>query len=260
MRVLHGAPMELRGRVALVTGGGRGIGAAVARRLAREGLRVAVCGRSEHELAEVAREIDGVALVVDLLDRAAVAALPARVEAALGPVDVLVNNAGLADSVSLERTDDATWDRAMALNVTVPFALCRALVPAMARRDYGRVITVASNAGLRGYAYTSAYCASKHAVVGLTRALAVEFARSPVTINAVCPGFVDTEMSDRAVANIVKTTGRDEAVARGALAALSPQRRLMTVDEVAHAVWSLVPHEARGIHGQCIALDGGQTA
>lgn len=252
--------MELRGRVALVTGGGRGIGAGVARRLAREGFRVAVCGRSQHELSTVADEIGGVALVVDLLDRASLAALPGRVEAALGPVDVLVNNAGLAESASLERTDDAVWDRTFALNVTAAFQLCRAIVPAMAKRDYGRVVNVASNAGLRGYAYTSAYCASKHAVVGLTRALAVEYARSRVTINAVCPGFVDTEMSDRAVANIERSTGRDAAAARAALAGLSPQKRLMTVDEVAHAVWSLIPHEARGIHGQAIALDGGQTA
>jgi NAD(P)-dependent dehydrogenase (short-subunit alcohol dehydrogenase family) len=130
----------------------------------------------------------------------------------------------------------------------------------MAKRGWGRVVNVASNAGLRGYAYTSAYCASKHAVVGLTRALAVEVARTGVTVNAVCPGFVDTEMSTRAAENIARTTKRDADAARAALEALSPQRRLMTADEVAHVVWSLIPHDARGIHGQCIALDGGQTA
>jgi NAD(P)-dependent dehydrogenase (short-subunit alcohol dehydrogenase family) len=174
-------------------------------------------------------------------------------------VDVLVNNAGVAESAPLARTSDASWSRAIDVNVTAVFRLCRAVLPGMAARGWGRVITVASNAGLTGYAYTSAYCASKHAVVGLTRALAAEFARKGVTVNAVCPGFVDTEMTERAVANIVATTGRDAVEARAALAGLSPQKRLMTPDEVAHAVFALVPHEARGINGQAIALDGGQV-
>ncbi len=249
-----------RNRVALVTGGGRGIGEAVARRLAREGLRVAVLGRQRDELQRVAEAVDGLAVACDLTDPAATEAALAAVADALGPVEVLVNNAGLAESLPFEKTTDAVWERAMALNVTAPMRLCRALVPAMARRGYGRVVNVASNAGLRGYAYTAAYCASKHALVGLTRALAVEFASKGVSVNAVCPGFVDTEMSARSVATIASTTRRSPEEARAALEALSPQRRLMTVEEVAHAVWSLVPYEARGIHGQCIALDGGQTA
>jgi 3-hydroxybutyrate dehydrogenase len=174
-----------------------------------------------------------------------------------GADGALVNNAGIAESAPLARTDDAIWDRTMALNVTAAFSLCRAVMPEMARRGPGRVVNIASNAGLRGYAYTSAYCASKHALVGLTRALAVEFARTGVTVNAVCPGFVDTAMSERAAGNIERATGRD---GREALAALSPQKRMMTPEEVAHAVWSFLPYEARGITGQCIALDGGQTA
>lgn len=249
-----------RNKVALVTGGGRGIGEAVARRLAREGLRVAVLGRSPADLDRVARDVAGLAVPCDVTDPAALDAALARVADALGPVDVLVNNAGLADSAPLERTDDAMWSRTMALNLDAPFRLCRALMPSMAKRGWGRVVNVASNAGLRGYAYTSAYCASKHAVVGLTRALAVEFARTGVTVNAVCPGFVDTAMSARSVERITASTGRAETEARAFLEALSPQKRLMTVEEVAHAVWSLVPHEARGVHGQAIALDGGQTA
>jgi NAD(P)-dependent dehydrogenase (short-subunit alcohol dehydrogenase family) len=249
--------VQLPGAIALVTGGGRGIGEAIARRLAAAGLRVVVSGRDATAIEAVAASIGGVAIAADLSDRAAALTLADTVAREVGPLSVLVNNAGLAESAPLARTDDDIWDRTMALNVTAAFALCRAVMPDMAKRGPGRVVNVASNAGLRGYAYTSAYCASKHALVGLTRALAVEFARTGVTVNAVCPGFVDTAMSDRAAANIGRATGRD---GHGALAALSPQKRLMTVDEVAHAVWSFLPHEARGLTGQCIALDGGQTA
>jgi NAD(P)-dependent dehydrogenase (short-subunit alcohol dehydrogenase family) len=150
-------------------------------------------------------------------------------------------------------------ERIFAVNVWPVMRLCRALVPGMVERGWGRVINVASNAGLTGYAYSSAYCASKHAVVGWTRALAVEFARTGVTINAICPGFVDTEMTVATVERIVKKTGRSAEQVRTALESQSPQRRLMTVDEVAHAVFMLVPHEARGVNGQAIALDGGQV-
>jgi NAD(P)-dependent dehydrogenase (short-subunit alcohol dehydrogenase family) len=235
---------DLRGRTALVTGASKGIGAAIARRVASEGLRVAIAGRDRSSLEVLAAELSAVPLCFDLADPNATASALATVERALGP---------------LEATDDALIERTFAVNVWPIFRLCRALVPTMARRGWGRVINVASNAGLTGYAYTSAYCASKHAVVGLTRALAAEFARSGVTINAVCPGFVDTEMTARAIARIVEKTGRSQAEARRALEAQSPQRRLMTVEEVAHAVLSLLPHAARGIHGQAIALDGGQV-
>jgi 3-hydroxybutyrate dehydrogenase len=250
---------EHRGRVALVTGASRGIGEAVARRLAREGLRVALMGRDQAALDQLAAALSTRAFACDLTDQVAVAEQLSRVERELGPVDVLVNNAGVAESAPLELTDDALIERTFAVNVWPVMRLCRALVPPMAKRGWGRVINVASNAGLTGYAYTSAYCASKHAVVGFTRALAAELARSGVTVNAVCPGFVDTEMTVKAVERIVAKTGRSAEDARRALEAQSPQRRLMTVDEVAHAVFALVPHEARGIHGQAIALDGGQV-
>lgn len=250
---------DLRGRTALVTGASKGIGAAIARRVASEGLRVAIAGRDRSSLERLADELSAVPICFDLADPNATASALATVERALGPIDVLINNAGVAESAPLEATDDALIERTFAVNVWPIFRLCRALVPTMARRGWGRVINVASNAGLTGYAYTSAYCASKHAVVGLTRALAAEFARSGVTINAVCPGFVDTEMTARAIARIVEKTGRSQEEARRALEAQSPQRRLMTVEEVAHVVLSLLPHAARGVHGQAIALDGGQV-
>ena len=249
------SPMSLSGRRALVTGGGRGIGRAVAERLAAEGAHVIVAGRTAPEVEQTARDVGGTALVLDVTDRAAVAGLPDRI----GPVHVLVNNAGIAESAPFDRTTDDAWDRMMAVNVTSAFLLSRALVPAMVRATWGRVVNVASNAGLTGYAYTAAYCASKHAMVGLTRALAVEIAKSGVTVNAVCPGWVDTRMTDEAVARIAKKTGKSAEDAKRALSGMSPQGRLVQPEEVAHAVASLCAEAARGIHGQTIVVDGGQV-
>ena len=250
--------MELTGKRALVTGGGRGIGAAVARALAARGAEVVITGRSRPHLDEVAGAIGGRALVCDLGDRAATDAMLAALND-LGRVDVLVNNAGIAESAPLADIDDAMWDRIMELDATAPFRLTRALVPAMIAAGWGRVITIASNAGLTGYGYSSAYCAAKHAVVGFTRALAIDLGRTGVTINAVCPGWVDTDMAAAAVDRIARKTGRDDATARGALTSMSPQRRLIAPAEVAHAVTMLCSEDARGIHGQTIVIDGGQV-
>lgn len=249
----------IRPRIALVTGASRGIGAAIARRLAADGLRVVCAARSAEAVKALAAEIDGLPLVLDVTDAAAVAEVGARVEAMAGPVDVLVNNAGVSASAPLARHGDDDWDHMLAVNLTGPFKLCRALVPGMVERGFGRVVFVASNAGLTGYPYTTGYCASKHGVVGLMRAMAAELARSGVTVNAVCPGFVETDMTAGAVDRIVRSTGRDAAAAREALARLNPQKRLIEPDEVAFAVASLVAHAARGINGQAIALDGGQV-
>ena len=246
-------------RVALITGGGKGIGAAIAQRLAARGMVVAVLGRDALSLARVAKETRGLAVEADVTDPEAMARAIERVEGTLGPIAVAVANAGIATSASLPSTDDATWDRIMAVNATAPFRLARTLLPKMALAGWGRFVFVASNAGLAGYGYTSAYCASKHAVVGLMRACASEYARTNVTINAVCPGFVDTEMAARAASTIAAKTGRAEADARRALEDLSPQRRLMTTTEVAHVVAMLVSDDARGVHGQAIAIDGAQT-
>lgn len=247
--------MSLTGKRALVTGGGRGIGRAIALRLAEEGAHVVVVGRTAAEVDEVAELTRGTSLVLDVADRSAIE----RARPQMGGVDVLVNNAGMAESAPLERTTDEMWDRAFAVNVTSAFALCRALLPPMVKAGWGRVVNVASTAGLTGFAYTAAYCASKHAMVGLTRALALDVAKSGVTVNAVCPGWVRTRMTDEAIARIVSKTGRSEGEARHSLERMSPQGRLVEPQEVAHAVAMLCVEGAGSIHGQTIVVDGGQV-
>ncbi len=249
---------ELAGKLALVTGGGRGIGLAIARRLAAGGARVVVTGRDEAALAAVAGELGGVALRADLADRGSTDTLVARLRD-VGRVDVLVNNAGIAESAPLDKTDDAMWDRIVELDATAPFRLIRALAPAMVAAGWGRIVNIASNAGVSGYGYTAAYCAAKHAMVGYTRALAVDLARTGVTINAVCPGWVETDMVKAAVARIQAKTGRSEEEARQSLASMTPQRRMIQPEEVAHVVAMLCGDGARGVHGQALVIDGGQV-
>nr|MBA2538220.1 SDR family oxidoreductase [Deltaproteobacteria bacterium] len=214
----------LEGKLALVTGGGRGIGASIARAMAVAGARVVVCGRSKPDLDAIAKEIGGVALQVDLLDRNALD----EAMASAGHVDVLVNNAGMAESAPLDRTTDAIWDRIMELDATAPFRITRSFVPGMIKAGWGRIINIASNAGVTGYGYSTAYCAAKHAMVGMTRALAIDLARTGVTINALCPGWVETQMADEAVTRIAQKTGRSLDEARTSLAAMSPQRRMIS--------------------------------
>ncbi|MBI2392466.1 MAG: SDR family oxidoreductase [Deltaproteobacteria bacterium] len=249
----------LSGRVALVTGGSRGIGAAIARRLSSMGLRVAIVGRSRAQLEAVASEIGAVPILSNVAERGSAEAILAGVKSTLGEVDVLVPNAGVDASFKLSDTTDEVWDQVMATNVGSVFALCRAAIPGMIARGRGRVVVIASTAGLAGYPYTAAYCASKHAAVGLVRAIAAEIARSQVTINAICPGFVDTEMAARSVDRIADKTGVGRDGAKAALERMSPQGRLIKAEEVAHAVAALLPDEARGIHGQAVVVNGGGT-
>jgi NAD(P)-dependent dehydrogenase (short-subunit alcohol dehydrogenase family) len=251
--------MSLAGKTALITGGGRGIGRAIAERLAALGARVAVTGRTEAEIDAVAAALGGLAVRMDMENRASIEAGIVALRERLGHIDVLVNNAGVAGSAPIERTSDELWDRMLAVNVTSAFILCRALISPMIQAGFGRVINIASTAGLTGCAYTTAYCASKHAMIGMTRAIALEIARSNVTINAVCPGWVETKMVEEAIDRITAKTGRGADEARRSLEGMSPQRRMVTTAEVAHVVAMLCADEARSIHGQAIPIDGGQV-
>lgn len=249
--------MSLEGKTALVTGGGRGIGEAIARALAARGVRLGITGRTVTDLDRVAGEIGGVPLAADFTDRASVDRLVDAVGAELGRVDILVNNAGIAESAPLARVSDDMWDRMMEVNVTSAFRLVRALAPAMVEAGWGRIVNLASNAGVSGYRYSTAYCASKHAMVGMTRALAIDLAPSGVTINAVCPGWVETRMLTEAVERIAAKTGRSADEAHASLAKMSPQGRVVQPEEVAHLVLSLCADDARSIHGQTMVIDGG---
>jgi NAD(P)-dependent dehydrogenase (short-subunit alcohol dehydrogenase family) len=224
-------------RRVVVTGGTRGIGAAVAESFAAAGDDVVAVGRAD----------------VDVTDEAAVAAFFERV----GEVDVLVNNAGIASSAPLKRTTLEAWNNQLGVNATGAFLCTRAVLPDMLERDSGRIVTVASRAGLVGSKYTAAYTASKHAAIGLTRAVAAEVAGTGVTANAVCPTFVRTDMTTESVQRIAATTRLDEQEAEAALAASSPLGRLLEPEEVAFAVAFLAAPEAGAINGQTLILDGG---
>lgn len=243
--------------VALVTGAGRGIGAAVAARLSREGYAVALTARSAGQLESAADGCPGPTMVVpaDLTQAGAVERIVDAVETRWGGVDVLVANAGAGTSAPLDRVTDEQWAAALELNLTVPFRCVRRLVPGMRARGYGRIVVVASVAAKVGEPYIAAYVASKHGVLGLVRSAATELARTGVTVNAVCPGYVDTPMTDATVRGIVEVTGRTAEEARRILERKQPIGRLVTVDEVAEAVWFCVATPA--VTGQGINVDGG---
>ncbi len=248
---------------AVVTGGGRGIGAAIAAALAAEGATVSVLGRDAARLAAQAEVLGGAgraqAVPADVTDEASVKSAFAAVRARCGRIDILVNNAGQAETAPLAKTALALWQRMLAVNLTGTFLCTREALPEMLARGAGRIVNVASTAGLVGYAYVSAYCAAKHGVLGLTRAAALECAKSGVTVNAVCPGYTETDIVSTAVANIVAKTGKTESEARAALVARNPQGRMVQPAEVASAVlWLCLPASA-AITGQAIAVAGGEV-
>jgi 3-hydroxybutyrate dehydrogenase len=254
--------MPLRSRRALVTGGGRGIGRAVALDLGRAGAAVAVAARTRAEVDAVAAELrqgggTAVALTMDVTDPGSVAAAFAGAREALGGIDILVSGAGVAPTAPLPRTTDAMWRQVLETNLSGTFYCLREALPEMTARGWGRVVNVASIAGKTGYPYIAAYAASKHGVLGLTKCAALEVATSGVTVNAVCPGYVDTPMLDAGVARIVEKTGLTAEEARRRLADMSPQKRLYTVDEVSALVLFLCTEAAAGINGQALNIDGG---
>lgn len=254
--------LQLNGRHALVTGGTRGIGLAIALSLLQHGARVTIVARKQTNLLEAKKRLEAEGEVNCIaLDITDAAAIPAAFESAVndfGPISILVNNAGQAHSAPFMKTDIHLLNSMLAVNLSSVLLCTQAVLPGMLEAGWGRIVNIASTAGLTGYSYTSAYCAAKHAVVGLTRSLAQELAKKGVTVNAVCPGYTETDLVHDAIANIVKKTGRTEEQARAVLAANNPQGKLIQPDEVANVVsWLCLPGSS-AINGQSIPVAGGE--
>ena len=248
------------GKHALITGGGTGIGAATARMLAGEGAKLSLVGRRLQPLQTVALETTAVSFSADITDRSAMAAAFAQARDANGPFDFVILNAGIGDSAPFLKTKREAWDRIIATNLTALFDGAQLALPDLIEGEDKRLIIVASVAGLRGAAYAAPYVASKHGAVGLTKSLALEYAKTGLTVNAVCPAFVDTPMVDDSAARISRTTGRSDEEARAALAAMNANGRLVTADEVAASILHLLHPSSRSITGACVTIDGGTTA
>ena len=259
MGKLHEQTPAVMARHAVITGGGTGIGAAIARSLAKDGDKVTLIGRRSAPIASVAEELGGFAHVADVTDRSSVDAAFKAARAAHGPIEILVNCAGDALSGKFASISLEQWRATMAVNLDALFNCIQAGIADLLAATAGRIVTISSTAGLKGYAYVAPYVAAKHGAIGLTRALAAEFASTALTVNAVCPGFTDTDLVTRAVTTIGALTGRDEQAARTELARYNPQRRLIAPEEVAAAVSWLCRLDSQSITGQAIAVAGGEV-
>ena len=251
----------LSGRHAVITGAGRGIGAAIARALANSGASISRLGRDLQRLEATAQSIasDTQCVVIDVSDEPSVKAAFEQIRKRFPRIDILVNNAGQASSAPFAKTTLEAWQSMLSVNLTGTFLCTREVLPAMMKQRSGRIVNIASTAGLIGYAYVSAYVAAKHGVVGLTRSLALEAAKSGVTVNAICPGFTDTDIVREAIANIIAKTGKSEEEARAALVTTNPQGRLVQPEEVANAVLWLCAPGSDAINGQAIPIAGGEV-
>lgn len=251
-------------RVAWVTGAGKGIGAVIARELGMRDIAVAVSARTMADIENVANEIragggEAFPVVCDVTQPDAIANAVAQIQEKFGAITILVNNAGVGGSHKFIGHDDALWHKIIATNLDSVYYVTKAVAPMMVQENWGRIINIASVASKVGSKYTAAYTASKHGVLGLTRALAAEFISNNITVNAICPAYVDTPMTDSSIANMVKRTKMSQDDARAYLEKLSPQNRLITSDEVAHVALMLIDENARGITGQAINVDGGMV-
>ncbi|MFZ1389350.1 MAG: SDR family NAD(P)-dependent oxidoreductase [Thiolinea sp.] len=247
---------SLAGKRVLITGGGSGVGANMALAFANAGAEVIITGRRLEALEQVAAQHSAIrGIAADVTDEASVQAL----FAAAGLVDIVIANAGAAESAPLAKTSLATWQNMLAVNLTGVFLTLREGLKQLQQRDWGRLIVVASTAGLKGYAYVAPYAAAKHGAIGLVRSLALEVATKGITVNALCPGFLDTEMTERSVANIMQKTGRSHEEAVAALAATNPQQRLIQPSEVSSAALWLCAAGSEGINGQALAIAGGEV-
>ena len=252
----------MNGRHALVTGAARGIGAAIARTLAADGATLTLLGRNAGALQALAQELPGQGhgfVVADVADEAAVQRAFAQARQARGPITILVNNAGQAESAPFQKTSLELWQKMLAVNLTGTFLCSQAALPDMLAAGRGRIVNIASTAAQKGYAYVSAYVAAKHGVLGLTRSLALEVARKGITVNAVCPGYTDTDILRESIANVVAKTGRSEAEALAEFAKTNPQQRIVQPGEVADAVRWLCGDAAASITGQAISVSGGEV-